>query len=92
MATSEESKALTRRSYEEVLNGGDPALADELLTADFVDRAPPPGAASDREGFRQAVGMFRAAFPDARWEIRDVLAEGDKGWPATSCAGRTGAS
>jgi predicted ester cyclase len=79
MATSEEIKALTRRLYEEVLNGGDLALADELLTTDFVDRTPPLSAGANREGFRQAVGMFRAAFPDARWEIWDILAEGDKG-------------
>src|SRR5262245_30801922 len=79
MATPEENKAVIRRFYDEVLNKGNLALADEMLSDDFVDRSPVPGQASDREGFKQVIAMFHAAFPDVRLRIEDLVMEGDRG-------------
>ena len=75
--TTEDNKALMRRIYE-VFNTGNLALADEVIAADAVDHQAMPGMAPGREGFKQLVTMFRAAFPDLECIIEDMLAEGDK--------------
>ncbi len=75
---STDNKALVRRVYDEVINGGNLALIDELFAADFVDHEEFPGLAGGREGVKQFFTMMRAAFPDLRMAIDDLIAEGDK--------------
>lgn len=67
------NKDLVRRFYAEVINGKDIDAIDRLLTAEFVHN----GESRGREGQRQAVEVFLAAFPDLRNEILLVLADGD---------------
>ncbi len=76
--SSEENKAVVRRLYEEVFNGGNLDLADDLVAPDGVNHAAPPGGPAGPEGVRRIVGMLRAAFPDDRHEIEDMLGEGDR--------------
>jgi len=73
----EENKAVARRFVEEVWNGGNLAVAEELLAPGLVDHGP-GGGTTDREGFLAYVREFRAAFPDLRFTIDDMLGEGDK--------------
>ena len=74
---TEENKMLVRRLYEEAVNGGNLDLADEFIAADAIEHE--KGIASDgRESFKQFVTVFRAAFPDLRLTIEDMIAEGDK--------------
>lgn len=83
---SDENKAIVRRTMEECFNNGNLGVADELVTADYVDHAAPPGFPGGPEGFKQLVGMYRQAFPDLRVTIEEVIAEGDKvvtRWVAT---------
>jgi steroid delta-isomerase-like uncharacterized protein len=82
----ESNKQLSRRVNDEVWNEGKINLIDELVSADFVNHSAPPGLPADREGFKQFVGMYRAAFPDVQITIEDILAEGDRvmtRWSAT---------
>jgi ketosteroid isomerase-like protein len=74
--STEANKTLYRRWFEEVVTGRNLALADELLAADYVLHFPgmPP---LDREGHKQLLGMFHAAFPDWRETVEAVVAEGD---------------
>ncbi len=74
---SEENKALVRRFYEEVLNNGNFDVVDELSAADFVDHNPPPGVGAGLEGVKQAIGMYRSAFPDLKIEVEEQVAEGN---------------
>lgn len=53
-------------------------VTDEVFAEDFVDHDPAPGLPSTREGFKQALGMFIAAFPDLTLHEEDLIAEGDK--------------
>ena len=83
---SESNKELSLRVNNEVWNEGKINLIDELVSADFVNHSAPPGLPTDREGFKQFVGMYRAAFPDVQITIEDILAEGDRvmtRWSAT---------
>jgi predicted SnoaL-like aldol condensation-catalyzing enzyme len=42
MSTTEENKAQFRRAYEELLNQGNLAIADELVAPDFINHEPLP--------------------------------------------------
>jgi steroid delta-isomerase-like uncharacterized protein len=74
---TEDNKALSRRYYEEVWNGGNTALLDEVMAENHVNHAP-PAPVLGREAFKQYVAAYRAAFPDFHLTIEDQLAEGDK--------------
>ena len=74
----EENKAMDRRFYEEVWNGGNLAVVDEFVAANYVDHDPQPtGAVEGVEGIKQSVTMYRTAFPDAHFTIEDQIAERD---------------
>jgi steroid delta-isomerase-like uncharacterized protein len=76
---SEESKAVVRRFNEligEFWRTGDADALDEVLAPEFVYHS--PGAPPDLGGFKQLLPMFRAAFPDMRYTVEDMIAEGDK--------------
>ena len=74
---SEENKALARRFYEEVINKGNLDAIDELCTADFVIRTPPPGMDPTPEGIKQMFSMYRQAFPDMNVTVDEIVAEGN---------------
>jgi predicted ester cyclase len=73
----EENKALFRRTYEELLNGGDLSVADQLVAPDFVNHEAPPGRDRGPESMRGLAVMLRTAFPDLHFEIEELVAEGD---------------
>jgi predicted ester cyclase len=74
---SEENKALFRRTYEELLNQGDLAVADELIAPDFINHEAPPGRDRGPESMRGLATMLRTAFPDLHFTIEELIAEGD---------------
>ena len=76
--SAEKNKAIIRRFVEEVQNGGDLTVLDEIAAADYVNHTAPPGVLPDREGLKQLTAMFRRAFPDGRITIEDLVAEGDR--------------
>ena len=78
VVTPEEHKALARRFLEEGWDKGNLKVLDEVLAANFVDHNPPPGLAGDREGEKQAITLWRAAFPDLKSTIEDLIVEGDR--------------
>jgi len=73
----EENRALARRIPEEVWSRGDMAAADAVLSAEFVNHNPAFGHPPTREGYKQTVAAFRAAFPDLSMVVEHILAEGD---------------
>jgi len=76
MAT-EDTKALVRRFYEQVINQKNLSLVDELCTTTHVYHNPPT-TLHGREEFKQLLSLYITAFPDARLSVEDHLAEGDK--------------
>jgi steroid delta-isomerase-like uncharacterized protein len=75
---SEQNKKIMRRILSEVWNQGNLETIDELLSPDFVTHFLPPGSPPGRDGFRQYVSNYRAAFPDVHVDIEDQIAEGNK--------------
>ena len=74
----DENKALAIRYFQEVWEQGDFALEDQLLAPDYVDHNAAPGFPSNRTGHHQFLVHFRAAFPDVRYTMDDLIAEGDR--------------
>ena len=77
MSAEEENKALFRRAYEELWNRGNLSVADELIAPDFVNHAASAGSNRGPESMRASVTWAREAFPDLRFEIEELVAEGD---------------
>ncbi len=74
---SEQNQTLMRRGIEEVWNGGNFDVVDELIADDFVGHQPPlenHGPA----GVKRYFAMLREAFPDIHFTIEDQIAENDR--------------
>ena len=76
--SAEENRTLIRRFYDEGWTQNNLDVYDELVTDDFEDHQAVPGLPPGREGFKALNVMFRAAFPDLRVDIDNVVAEDDK--------------
>lgn len=77
MSTIQELKARARRLVEEVFSQGDLAVADELVSADYVHHVPgdqPAGLV----GLKEWVALMHRTFPDFRVIVEDEIAEGDR--------------
>ena len=85
--SAEENKAVSRRVAEEIFNGGNVDLADELYAPDYVLHDPSlPEDLHGPEGIKRYAAMTLGAFPDIRVAVEDQVAEGDKvvsRWTAT---------
>jgi predicted ester cyclase len=78
MLRTEENKAQFRRMYEEGFNQGVLHVADELIAPECINHEAPPGANNrGPESLRMVITMLRAAFPDLRFAIEELIAEGD---------------
>jgi predicted ester cyclase len=73
----ETNKALVRRHMDEAFTNHNVAVLDETLSHDYVDHTNPPGWPLGREGHRQILVLYHAAFPDFRYDIEHEVAEGD---------------
>jgi len=72
--TQEENKAKVRRIYEDILNTGRLELLGEFISDDFISAQGTKGP----DGFAQIIVSLRHGFPDIKWEIADLIAEGNK--------------
>ncbi len=65
----EEHKVLVRRFFDEIVNGGNLAVVDEIFAPTF------PGGL---DPIKATASMWRTAFPDLQISIEDMIAEGDR--------------
>lgn len=70
------NKALVRRLFDEVLNRGRSASLDALLATDYKENNPAPGQAPGAAGVRKKIEALRLAFPDIRFTLEELVAEG----------------
>ncbi len=73
----EASKAIYTRMVEEVVNQGHFDVVDELFDPGYIDHSAPPGSPGGLEGVKAVFGMFRTGFPDVKFTIDSMVAEGD---------------
>lgn len=73
-----EAQVLAARRYDTFWSTGEEALAKAALAPGFIDRTPPPGRAQGLAGPLAASRLMRAAIPDLRCEIEQMLVTGDR--------------
>ncbi len=77
VVSAEENKAVIRRLFDEVANGHDLDVLEDLVAEDVVNHAATEEHKRGIEGFRHVMEWGHAMAPDARYEVLDMIAEGD---------------
>jgi predicted ester cyclase len=76
---TEANKRTVAKVFEEAFTQGNVDVVDDCLSPDAVDRHP---FAADEPDFRAhlkgTIRMLRAALPDLRADVQDLVAEGDR--------------
>ena len=76
--SAEENRAIARRWSEEVWNQGNMAAFDDIVADDFIAHdANAPTGTLDKAAYRQWILDVRSAFPDLRFSIEGLYADGD---------------
>ncbi len=73
----EENKAVVRRLFEEVTNGHNLDVLEELVAEDVVNHAATEEHKRGIEGFRHVMEWGHTLLPDGRYEVLNMIAEGD---------------
>lgn len=77
--STETNKALIRRIPHELYNQGKLEVADAVFAPDYKEHHPlPPDFPRGLAGVKTFVTGIRVAFPDFRYTLEDIIAEGDK--------------
>jgi predicted ester cyclase len=75
--SSEQNKAIVRRLFEEPWKGN-LSVVDELTASDYIGHDPAlPEPLRGPEGIKEFVSTYLVAFPDARIQVEEQLAEGE---------------
>jgi predicted ester cyclase len=69
----EQNKAVVRRFMTEALTGRNVAVADEVLAPNYVNLT----TGADLDGFKGMLAGLTSALSDVRFDIADLVAEGD---------------
>ncbi len=75
--SNDDNKALTRRFYDEVLNGRRTGVLDEIAAAGYDEHDPLPGQGEGRQGLKNRVAMLVEGLAPT-FTVEDVIAEGDR--------------
>jgi predicted ester cyclase len=74
---SEELKSKARRIWESVFPAGDVGALAELIAEDSVDHGARPDEPQGLEGATRTMLWLGQVFSEQRWEIHQVIGEGD---------------
>lgn len=72
------NKAAIQAFIEEVLNHQRLERVDDLVKENFIELDPFPGRKQGREGLKAVLRMFFSSFPNMHWNVKEMIAEGDK--------------
>jgi steroid delta-isomerase-like uncharacterized protein len=74
---NEQNEAVVRRTFE-MFSSGDTSGAEEVIAADAVNHDPAqPEDTHGPEGFKQAVELYKGAFPDLTFSVDEIFSDGD---------------
>ena len=74
---SAENRAVLRRIFDEVINGKNLDLVDELYSEEHELHPEAPGVGRGPDGMKRAFAGLLEEFPDVRVDIESMVAEGD---------------
>jgi len=74
--STESNKRLVRRYYDEVLNGGNLGLLDQIALHDYDEHSPFPGQPNGIEGLKARVGAIAASFKPV-FTVHELIGEDD---------------
>ena len=69
---------LALRTQLEYYGQGRYDLAEEVVTADYIDHEAPPGTPAGPEGANAVLSWLRSAFNDLSYEVKDAFGDGDR--------------
>lgn len=72
------NKELVRRFYKEVYVDWNMAMVDQVVSPQFTSHDWPEDGPTGPQAFRNYYSAIRAALPDARYAVDDLIAEGDR--------------
>lgn len=75
---SPDRAARIRAAWRAAWDEGRVDALDGLLSPAYVRRRGPAGAPLDRERFKESIRAVRAAFPDLRTEIEEIVGDGER--------------
>ena len=76
--SSTANKTLARRVLEEIFPANDVNALRQVISDDFVNHEAPPGTPPGLGAISMFMNLLNEAFSDQRWDIHDLLADGDK--------------
>jgi predicted ester cyclase len=74
---ADDLKAIARRTLEEIFPNGDVAALAQVVHPEVVNHEAPPGAPQGLDGMTQAMLRLKGAFSERRYELHQVIGEGD---------------
>ena len=74
---SEELKTKARRTWEEIVPNADVDALAEVIAEDLIDHSARPDEPQGLAGVQQTVLWLGTVFSHQRWEIQQVIGEGD---------------
>jgi steroid delta-isomerase-like uncharacterized protein len=76
-ATDNPNTSIAGQFYSEVINKGNTALMESILSKDFTDHNAAPEQPQGIPGLKQFLSMVSTAFPDVQVQIEQTIDAGD---------------
>ena len=73
----ERNKKIARRSWEEIFPACDVEALAQVVVPDVVERGRRPDEQAGFEGIKRTMLWLATVFADQRWEVHEVLGDGD---------------
>lgn len=74
MAAAGQNKTIARRFIDEICNARKLEVAEEIFSSNHIYHDPSiPDAGPGPEGMKQSVSTYQTAFPDAHWDIDEMI-------------------
>ena len=77
MTELERNKAIARRTFEEIFPACDIEALTEVVDPDVISRGRRPDEPAGFEGVKRTMLWLATAFSDQRWDVHEVVGEGD---------------
>ena len=72
-----DNKELARKLFEDVWTRGDMKVAEQICDKSYVSQIPLFGRV-ELSNLKQVIETLKKGFPDLRFEVKDMIAEGDR--------------